>query len=141
MNRVKIFQSLAKILRDYISEKKISQKELAAQIGCSQSRLNDFLNKQDELGRAKFDLILRLFPELQRPILTVLESHDIGPQRNTRANVINNNFGSAEQTYNEAPRQDADAIRARITDLAVSLADDNGTLPLAPFLKALREVK
>ena len=112
----------------------ITQVKLAAKYHTTQSYIQRILSGQKKIEGISLGTFSKMFPNA-----TVDLGVDV--QRNTRANVINNNFGSAEQTYNEAPRQDADAIRTRITDLAVSLADDNGTLPLAPFLKALRDVK
>ena len=139
MDREKIFQFLAQILRNYVDEKQVSQKDLALQIGCSQSRLNDFLNKKGELGSAKFDLILRLFPELQRPILDALASRG-GTAIHQEAN--GNTNSRITQTATVPPSGGAATSEARlrqqVTDLAVRLSDDNGTLRLAAFLKALQ---
>lgn len=137
MDRDKIFQFLALILRDYIQQQQVSQAELAAQIGCSQSRLNDFLNKKGEIGSAKFDLILRLFPELQRPILSYLESRGGGVQQVANGNILS----TITQTAGEAPRDPDGELLRRAADLATDLATEAGQVPLVPLLKGLRGLR
>lgn len=59
----------------------------------------------------------------------------------TRSNVINNNFGEATQTYNEAPRDPDGELLRKAADLATDLATEAGQVPLVPLLKGLRGLR
>ena len=134
----KISAYLLAYLRDKTSQEGMSQNKYAQITGVKQGTINGFLNTSDKRPRpisgASLDLILRLFPELQRPILQVLEGH--GVSNIQQVGVVNQAAGG-DLTITTGDG-DAARLRQQVTDLAVRLSDDNGALQLATFLKALQ---
>ena len=128
-----IVEQLTEWLRDKVNEEGMSQLRLSKQAHCTHSRINDFINpkKQGSIKGAALDLILRLFPELQRPILDALASRGgtaIHQEANGNTNSrITQTAGVGDASY-----------RQRVQDLAVRLSGEDGTLQLASFLKALQ---
>ena len=127
-----IVELLTAWLRNKVNSDGMSQNRLAHQTHISQPTINSYIN-EGKLPGASLDYILRLFPELQRPILQVLEERGgvhISVGANSATNIASPSavaIAGGDGSY-----------RQRVQDLAVRLSDDNGALQLATFLKALQ---
>ena len=129
MNSIEtILQELHIFLQEKVKEH--TQMGVSKLTGCPQSRINDYLKHEEKIQTATLFNILRLFPELQRPILSYLESRGSGIQQVANGNIlstITQTAGGGDASY-----------RQRVQDLAVRLSGEDGTLQLASFLKALQ---
>ena len=111
-----IVAQLTTWLREKVNSDGMSQNKLAHQTHISQPTINSYLN-DGKLPGASLDYILRLFPELQRPILSYLESRGSGIQQ-----VANGNFLSTiTQTAGGSPAGDAEALRDRVIRSIIDL--------------------
>lgn len=73
MNSIEtILQELHIFLQEKVKEH--TQIGVSKLTGCPQSRINDYLKHEEKIQTATLFNILRLFPELQRPILDALAS-------------------------------------------------------------------
>ena len=127
-------QILTSIRIDY--EGGMTQVQLAEKYHTTQSYIQRILSGQQKTSGISLGQFERMFPNAKFDLGVTHGAHAQGQQ----VQAITNNFGTAEQNYHEAPEPDADLIR-KAADLAVSLATDDGQVPLVPFLKKLREVK
>ena len=114
----KISAYLLAYLRDKTSQEGMSQNKYAKITGVKQGTINGFLNTSDKRPRpisgASLDLVLRLFPELQRPILDALASRG-GTAIHQEAN--GNTNSRITQTATVPPSGGAassEALRAKI---------------------------
>lgn len=114
-----IVEQLTEWLRDKVNEEGMSQLRLSKQAHCTHSRINDFINpkKQGSIKGAALDLILRLFPELQRPILSYLENRGGGIQQVANGNILS----TITQTAGGSPAGGAEALRDRVIRSIIDL--------------------
>lgn len=88
---------LLDFLRYKVSQDGMSQSKLARETGVRQGTINGYLNTSEKRSRpisgASLNLILRLFPELQSPILRALENR----------NGVHISVGSASATNIASP--------------------------------------
>ena len=115
-----IDQYLLEYLRYKVSQEGMSQSKLARETGVRQGTINGYLNTSDKrsrpIGGASLDNILRLFPELQGPILSALE------RRGGIHQVANGNILSTiTQTAGGGDAGDAEALRDRVIRSIIDL--------------------
>ena len=134
----KISAYLLAYLRDKTSQEGMSQNKYAKITGVKQGTINGFLNTSDKRPRpisgASLDLVLRLFPELQRPILSYLESRRSGIQQVANGNILS----TITQTAG-VPSRLEDCRQAAIDEIInMDIPDDIRTKVLRVLSKTLQ---